>query len=60
MTVKEFKNIAKNIYEYDFFHKGNFYIDMNNRFDDYIITEITFNIDRYERIICTLDVIEKN
>ena len=60
MTVKEFKNIAKNIYEYDFFHKGNFYTNMYNKFDDYIITEINFDIDRYERVICTLDVIEKN
>ena len=59
MTVKEFKNIAKNIYEYDFYHRGNFYIN-SNTFDDFIIIEINFEIDSYERIICTLDVIEKN
>lgn len=59
MTVKEFKNIARDIHSYQFYHKGNFYTN-SNTFDDFIIIEINFDIDSYERIICTLDVIEKN
>ena len=61
MTVKEFKNVARDIHRYQFYHKGNFYINTNaNIFNDFIIIEINFDIDSYERIICTLDVIEKN
>lgn len=55
MTVKEFKNIARDIYSYQFYHKGKFYTN-SNTFDDFIIIEINFDIDSYERIICTLDV----
>ena len=58
MTVKEFKRVAK-VYKYQFYHKSNFYSN-SNIFDDFIIIEIDFDVDDYERIICTIDVIEKN
>ena len=58
MKVKDFKNITNNIYQYQFYHRGNFYTN-SNRFDDFVIIEMDFDIDSYERIICTLDVVEK-
>jgi hypothetical protein len=56
MRVKDFKAVANNIYKYEFYHRGIFYSNSPN-FDDFVIVEIEFSTDSYERIICTLDVV---
>lgn len=57
MTVAEFQQKAYGIDKFQIFYKGTWHkatID----FDNYIITEFSFDTDNNYRIICTLDVVE--
>lgn len=57
MTVAEFKKKSYGIYDILIYHKGDCYVD-HGQFDNYIITEFTFEVGYAENITCTLDVVE--